>query len=541
MFRLGALDGTTYSNTYALEQCYNWTGLLLEANPTNAAKLLRNKARRRATKVHSAVCDDGVGWYNVTVAAGGRSGNPEFLNDEVGIRQAALTTTVAVPCKPLYKLMAEANLAGGATFLSLDVEGAEPYVLGLLGNATFDYVLVETSGPPTHYARIDQFMRARGMHEVTGIKLRGSAVYERWPPALSEAKAPNAGDRSGRPGPIHPELRLIECVLRQATSVAERVLLPTLLRVSGGGPGRFLELGHSSIASVTAALERCYHWTGATVVSSAAGSDAFRASGRSAMVIIAEGGLCAAVQGGSAIVTRQPGEAQQQQPYEQGIVLRRPLSTRPSPVAASQVAVAARMPCMTLPEVMRNAAMPDGAHFLAASFPMAIERVFDAPTLHMSSSQTPKPRRSPRDHSSMPNGRTKRNGTWAWKPPEASARFDVIAARWHGPGAWERCAMCRIAISASPSPLLHERKMALYAPILEHRLHKTHVTSGQVELRAFTPRSTCSAVYMGRGIKTCFEPSFGGACDHLKSEGACIWAERQQWYDNYHDRRRFDA
>ena len=52
---LGALDGERFSNTYLLEHCFNWSGLLIEAQPSNAAQLMRSN-RPRAVKLHSAVC-----------------------------------------------------------------------------------------------------------------------------------------------------------------------------------------------------------------------------------------------------------------------------------------------------------------------------------------------------------------------------------------------------------------------------------------------------------------------------------------------------
>ncbi len=36
----GAFDGEQYSNTLALELNYNWTGVLVEADPSNFAVLL---------------------------------------------------------------------------------------------------------------------------------------------------------------------------------------------------------------------------------------------------------------------------------------------------------------------------------------------------------------------------------------------------------------------------------------------------------------------------------------------------------------------
>ena len=54
----GALDGLDISNTWMLERCFGWTGLLIEASPSNFAQLRRSG--RSATMVHAALCADGT-------------------------------------------------------------------------------------------------------------------------------------------------------------------------------------------------------------------------------------------------------------------------------------------------------------------------------------------------------------------------------------------------------------------------------------------------------------------------------------------------
>ena len=51
---LGALDGIAFSNTYILERCFGWRGLLIEGNPASFAKL--RESGRASTFLHSAVC-----------------------------------------------------------------------------------------------------------------------------------------------------------------------------------------------------------------------------------------------------------------------------------------------------------------------------------------------------------------------------------------------------------------------------------------------------------------------------------------------------
>ena len=135
---LGAYDGLTYSNTLALEKCFGWTGLLIEANPANHAKLARSG--RAATIVHSAVCSEGVGHLRVSDASGpaasvgvsssgvSSSGVSSSGVSSSGATQSGATRGQLVPCTTLPALMASAGISRG-TFLSLDVEGAEEAVI----------------------------------------------------------------------------------------------------------------------------------------------------------------------------------------------------------------------------------------------------------------------------------------------------------------------------------------------------------------------------------------------------------------------------
>jgi len=120
---LGALDGKRFSNTWMLERCFSWRGLLIEANPINFAKL--NASGRTACAegrcVHSAVCREGVGSVRISLEGGETAGELRFLTKK---RQKSRAKRVAdVPCEPLSSLMARHGLASEADFLSLDVAG----------------------------------------------------------------------------------------------------------------------------------------------------------------------------------------------------------------------------------------------------------------------------------------------------------------------------------------------------------------------------------------------------------------------------------
>ena len=143
---LGAFDGLLNANTAMFEACFNYRGLLIEANPTNFLALKAHGSKRpRSTLVHSAVCDDdsGDGIVNVTQQGGQVSGDTTEMSRYNKVRNRhhlrihktstanLLGGLVAVPCRPLRTLMAKADLHAvgddrtSADVLSLDVEGAE--------------------------------------------------------------------------------------------------------------------------------------------------------------------------------------------------------------------------------------------------------------------------------------------------------------------------------------------------------------------------------------------------------------------------------
>lgn len=146
---LGAYDGVRHSNTFALERCERWRGLLVEANPTNFAALAASV--RNATKLHSGVCASDGGTLEVSYDGGEYSGDAAVASDHAHAvferrqRHVHFSNVTQVPCHPLPRLMARAGLharrgGGGeygrggvpsvyADFLSLDVEGSEAIVL----------------------------------------------------------------------------------------------------------------------------------------------------------------------------------------------------------------------------------------------------------------------------------------------------------------------------------------------------------------------------------------------------------------------------
>lgn len=150
---MGALDGVVFSNTLALEHCLGWTGLLIEANPTNAAECRRN---RPCTPLYAgAACR----LPQTTVL---------FRNKSGGTARIGAGITVSVPCKPLSAVFEEHGIRH-ISFFSLDVEGGELGVLQTIDwtRVAIEVLMVET----TARASPDEPEKTRAVRAYLGDKM----------------------------------------------------------------------------------------------------------------------------------------------------------------------------------------------------------------------------------------------------------------------------------------------------------------------------------------------------------------------------------
>eukprot|EP00929_Paragymnodinium_shiwhaense_P112325 TRINITY_DN80584_c0_g1_i1.p1 TRINITY_DN80584_c0_g1~~TRINITY_DN80584_c0_g1_i1.p1 ORF type:complete len:698 (+),score=142.85 TRINITY_DN80584_c0_g1_i1:106-2199(+) len=132
---LGAGDGIKFSNSLAFERLLNWTGVLIEPNPTDFAHLRRNRP--------NSMC------VNECVAR--RAGTYEFVEDGLnsGLREALAQRSKAdkadatvMECRTLSQILDDFfGGPGQVDLLSLDVEGAE---LDILYGHDFERHPIET-------------------------------------------------------------------------------------------------------------------------------------------------------------------------------------------------------------------------------------------------------------------------------------------------------------------------------------------------------------------------------------------------------------
>ena len=168
---LGALDGRLGSNTLLLERCFGWNGLLIEALPYNFEKLVQS-GRSRSRFVHSAICKEGIGQVEMQQMKENMLQATATSIADIMERQRATKRIfgeahferIRVPCRPLSRIMHENGLPN-ATFLSLDVEGAEAIVLETVDPSAFGVVMVEVEGNGSGQkdARVHELLERAGL------------------------------------------------------------------------------------------------------------------------------------------------------------------------------------------------------------------------------------------------------------------------------------------------------------------------------------------------------------------------------------------
>ena len=235
---LGAYDGITGSQTLLLERCHGWSGLLIEGQPQNFALLERSN--RAAQKVHSAVCGPGQHTLQMSERGGTVAGMPTVggKHYEKRWQTARGSGTVSVPCAPLPALMRRAGFSR-ATYLALDVEGAELLVLRTLNRTRsfpFSVVLVEAS----HFmkaknADVKAFLLSSGLVQLELPRTTGSENQLYVTPELGDVRlVPARSEPQSESTKLIVELSRSKIISRSRSTEAPRTVPPPgpLLKIS---------------------------------------------------------------------------------------------------------------------------------------------------------------------------------------------------------------------------------------------------------------------------------------------------------------------
>jgi len=144
----GAFDGKELSNTWAFNQAFGWTGILVEASPLLYESLVRIRRNTHDVLINGALCSPRDARHNVSyhfvvnndgkTAVGGLwelmdEGFKKHFYKHLVMDDAALQKYPVVKCISLGVEMAARSIAH-VDYFSLDIEGAELDFLTHFGN-----------------------------------------------------------------------------------------------------------------------------------------------------------------------------------------------------------------------------------------------------------------------------------------------------------------------------------------------------------------------------------------------------------------------
>ena len=203
---LGAYDGVSGSNTFLLEVCCSWKGVLLEANPENWMQL--QNSTRNATLVHSGVCDR-AGNFSITKKGGVFAGAAETISPMYRHKSFLHAGSVQVPCDRLTSILDRVQ-QHHVGFMSLDVEGAEELVLQNTDLRRIGILVFEKDRLPVERkARVELLLREAGMMP-TNFTIRSNSVWaiaglpmlsyplQAYPPRFSQSQLDSAMQEATR-------------------------------------------------------------------------------------------------------------------------------------------------------------------------------------------------------------------------------------------------------------------------------------------------------------------------------------------------------
>lgn len=165
---IGAADGIALSNTKLFEDEYNWTGILIEPNPDEFARLVKN--RPRATCVQAAVYSDDVETIDFRKITGYSMmlSGIEKAYDARHVRRIEHEISsvggsfeiIKVPARTL-KTICEAQKVTTIDLLCIDVEGAE---LDILRSIDFEAVDIRVLLVEDNYNELAAFVELLEPH-----------------------------------------------------------------------------------------------------------------------------------------------------------------------------------------------------------------------------------------------------------------------------------------------------------------------------------------------------------------------------------------
>jgi FkbM family methyltransferase len=165
---VGANDGYTWSNTYYLERCKSWRGVLIEGIPALSQECRRRRPRSQV--YNCALVAPGCSESHVTMTYSDLSSLIKGSEGELEARIRTAPETayeVRVPARTLGQVLDESGIER-IDFLSLDTEGSEAAVLRGLD--------LEAWGPGWLLVEVPTAARRAGVEAVLGERYEAVAA-----------------------------------------------------------------------------------------------------------------------------------------------------------------------------------------------------------------------------------------------------------------------------------------------------------------------------------------------------------------------------
>lgn len=173
---IGGVDGLVESNTWVLERCFGWRGVLVEAHPLHFSRLITN--RRASLNLHFAVCDSSSGGGWVSYSRGANTGAKASSRTVKAPAADSTRMHTQVECASLGGVLSRLGVRR-LDLVSIDVEGSELDVVRSLareaaaGRLAIGVVLVEVRSDGQR-ERILRALLALGMRYAGMLKARGN-------------------------------------------------------------------------------------------------------------------------------------------------------------------------------------------------------------------------------------------------------------------------------------------------------------------------------------------------------------------------------
>lgn len=156
---MGAHDGVKYSNTKFFEDDLDWSGVLIEPNPTSFSKLRNNRPRSLCYQLAVSSTEGGVEFYkNDVVSSVKRNTTDEFFD---GWHKGHDIPVIKVPSMRLDSVLHHAGVKR-IDFWSLDVEGSEYEALETMDWNIPVYLICIEKQSEQYTDRCNAILRANG-------------------------------------------------------------------------------------------------------------------------------------------------------------------------------------------------------------------------------------------------------------------------------------------------------------------------------------------------------------------------------------------